>query len=80
MSSKVDLFNNTNIQKIQQYLDNNPDLDITKMHDEKGNTLIHASVLNNKKAILHIYIEKIKETLDKRYWENSSVYKRPVQQ
>lgn len=50
------------------------------MHDEKGNSLIHASTLNNKMHILKIYVERIKEILDKKYWENSSVYKRPVQQ
>lgn len=56
MTSRVDLFNSTNVQKIQEYLDANPDIDLTKMVDEKGNTLLHTSSLGGKMSIMNIYI------------------------
>lgn len=80
MSSRVDLFTSTNIQRIQEYLDNNPDLDITIMTDAKGNSLLHASALQGKMPIILIYIERIKQIYEKRYWNDNSVHKKPVKQ
>lgn len=76
--SRVDLFTCTNIHKIQEHFDNNPDLDISVLVDQKGNNLLHVAALSGMLQLMTIFVEKMKVTFERKYWNDNSVYKKPV--
>ena len=74
------LYSVSDIQKLQIFLDQNKNLDIAELRDDKKNSVLHNAAFGNHLQIVKIFLEHIKKVYDGEYWNNNSVYKKPVKQ
>lgn len=74
------LYSASDIQKLQQFLDQNKTLDIAEMRDENKNSVLHNAAFNNRLEVVKVFLEHIKRVCEGEYWKNNNVYKKPVKQ
>lgn len=66
MLSEVDfLFTTTSPQKIQLFLEQNPNIDISKLRDEKRNTVLHQAAFQNNLPVIKLYIDYVRKFVEK---------------
>ena len=81
MSKGVEfLFSATDIMRLQEYLNQNKNLDIAELRDDKKNSVLHNAAFNNRFEIVKVFLEHIKKVYEGEYWKNSQIYKKPVKQ
>ena len=81
MAGVVDfLFTTHNVPKLQHFFDQNPDMDISALRNDKKNTLLHQMAFQNHLPAMKVFVEHAKKVLEKQYWASNNPYKKSVKQ
>lgn len=60
------IFRTTNVLKVQEYLEENPDIDPRRYKDTKGNTILHHLSNSDEIDLTKLYINHTARLLDRR--------------
>ena len=78
-SETIDLlFHNRLIDEVREHLDSNPDIDLLRLRDRDGNTVLHQLAFEGHIDIIRLFVREAKRRLVKHY--RKSLYQRSEKQ
>lgn len=70
------VFGTSDYEKVQEFLDDNPKLDLTLLKDEKNSNVLHHTAFTNRLPLMKLYLEHMKKLFEEQYWNTNSQYRK----